>query len=835
MRARIPPCATAESGRLANGVGYEGGPSPTRREGGSSRPTANACEGSQRPREPNTVAAPEARPPADSVLRAAAQARELTLQKGDSDTEPDSDAQPAGAGHKGAGPPLRVGKGSKIRDLIDGGGLCSPGRWPPRARQRCSDGAIIAIRAELQRQIVRLQSTAGRTCAQLFQAAAGGQLQESPFPSAVVDSIREYMHDQLRDSYGDFTSKPREGDVDQPIRVRLLQALMGRAQDPDLGSMDRLAVGVPLGVDVKLPRTPAVYPRKVKWSLAQQCDPMAWDRPWGQGIWRDNYASTRGHEAEIARQQSEHVDKGLAEELTEAEVRRRWPTASIASLGALEKTDANGSVSVRLLFDATTGVDLNARIRVRDQEQTPGAPDIKRYQREQARELFPTLGLTVDVRDAHRTVQIRQADWKHQLCRSRPGGAVTMYRCGVFGVASISYWWSRLATGLQRTLLYLADPDHALWILRVADDFKLESTSERPQEAICFALLLLQVLGLPIQWLKLRGGREVEWVGYHLRLDSHELGLSESRAKWVVAWCRRLVLDGAVNVDEMREGLGRLAFVAGALEFERPFLAPLYSFVSRHAGCKLKVLPVYALLALDFLAQRIALRRHYPSAVQHSKVEHGPRVDARAEGSTIGIGGWLPIADESGRLSKAKSPRFMLELNQASAPWAFLRKGQPFRTIAALEAHGTLIGAKFLLGNTSPNARALLTLPSFTDNKGNSAALSRLATTKFPLCCIAMELSVLLESRGMQLNLEWTPRELNVEADRLSNGDSQGFDPALRVAIDPFNMQWAILDRLLADGAAYERQREITTINVNGRRKAAKRAKELRLKARDPW
>ena len=40
-----------------------------------------------------------------------------------------------GAGWTGRGKPIEVDKGSRRRDLRDGAGLCSPGRWPKEARQ----------------------------------------------------------------------------------------------------------------------------------------------------------------------------------------------------------------------------------------------------------------------------------------------------------------------------------------------------------------------------------------------------------------------------------------------------------------------------------------------------------------------------------------------------------------------------------------------------------------------------------------------------------------------------------------------------------------------------
>ncbi len=833
-RARIPSRGWAMSLRAANGAGGNV-LAPRRKGAGSPEPVVAASVRRASVGDADQQAEEGAAPPSDEALREAARANETHDDEDSSDTTPDEYAQPKGSGLRGQGPTLTVGKGLKKREIIDGGGLCSPGRWRPRDRPFVKDGAIVAIRAAVKREVERLPLATGRSCEQLVQAAASGELKESPFSAHTMKDLLDYMHMQLDADGDEGSSRPHPGDVDQPIRVRLLQALLRRAGDPDVIGMQRFAVGVPIGVDVRLPRTPAVYPRKARWSLESQKDPLSWNQPWGTGTWRENYASTVGHEDEIARQQADHVARGLAEALTESEVSLRWPNASIASLGALEKHDANGVLSVRLLFDGTTGVDLNGRIRVRDQEQTPGAPDIKCYQREQARQEHGTWGLTIDVKDAHRTVQIRPEDWRHQLCRARKGGEVIMYKCGVFGIASISYWWSRLASAVQRAVLYLADSELAIWALRVADDFKVETTSARPAHALLFVLAVLQLLGVPVQWLKLRGGRELDWVGYHLKLDGHQLGLSASRARWVVDWCRRLVRDGAARIGEMREGLGRLAFVAGALEYERPFLAPLYAFLGVHVGNPLRPLPVYVLLALQFIASRVERRRHYPSAVQKSLVRFGPRVDARAEGSTIGIGGWLPACGPDGRVALDRSRWFMIELDRKSAPWAYLREGQPFRTIAALEAYGTLIGAKVLLHDSAPNSRTLLSLPGFTDNRGNSSALSRLSSTKFPLCCIAMELSVLLERRGMQLDLEWTPREMNTEADRLSNGDSRGFNEALRVHVNVEDMGWEVLDDLLASGAELEARRQAAARHPAASRRKTPKPKQLRLRARDPW
>jgi len=57
----------------------------------------------------------------------------------DDASDVDASAPPFGCGRRGLGPPLSVGRGAKKREFQDGGGLCSPGLWPPEKR-RC--GAV---------------------------------------------------------------------------------------------------------------------------------------------------------------------------------------------------------------------------------------------------------------------------------------------------------------------------------------------------------------------------------------------------------------------------------------------------------------------------------------------------------------------------------------------------------------------------------------------------------------------------------------------------------------------------------------------------------------------
>ncbi len=750
--------------------------------------------------------------PTYSEARAAARAEraKLSTVESSTDTEADEGAAPAGAGLRGRGPPLQIGHGAKLRTLCDGAGLCSPGLWAPRARPRVHHPRVVALRAAIHRCIARLDSD-GKWADDLFDRLARGQVERDPFPSDALADLTDYAM-TIYDADGEDGARPRGGDLPQTIRVRLLQAILRDSGDPDWEGMSQFATGIRLGVGVRMPRTPAVYARKRRWRIPQQSDPEAWKEPTISGAWRDNYRSAKNQRAEVRRQLEEHVSEGLAFKLHPAAAVARYPNLQVASLGAVVKEGESGEVkSVRLVLDGTHGVDLNTRIRQRDQDRCPTAADARRYQREQAR-YGRVRGLAVDFQGAHRLPAVHPADWHLQACRAddKADSEIYFYKFGTFGVSSIAYFWSRIGGAAVRACHYLADASAELWLLLMADDLKVEATGDRPHHHILALLMFLRILNFPFSWPKVQGGDTIRWIGYELNLPRLTLGITAGRAEHAVAWLRRIVRDRQVHVAELRSELGRLSFICGALEYERPFLAPLYSFRATCRTDAIRSLPRFVAVACQYLADRIFLRRSYPSAVVRRRAGTAPRVDARADGDAIGIGGWEPRNDSQGRPATSLSRWFMVTLSKTTAPWAYSKSGEPYRTIAALEAYATLIGLMSFQNGTQHHSDEIIALPCLTDNQGNESALRKLSSSKYPLSVIIMELAAQLEARQARLSLHWIPRESNAEADRLSNGDSRGFSPELRVPVDPSSLNFIVLPRLLEFGDGYA-----ATVNAN--------------------
>jgi len=329
---------------------------------------------------------------------------------------------------------------------------------------------------------------------------------------------------------------------------------------------------------------------------------------------------------------------------------------------------------------------------------------------------------------------------------------------------------------VARLTLYLLR-EAVIWQLTFADD--LEWSVQGPDMMIHLALAIYfqVVMGVPFSWPKFGGGTSFEWVGYFQDYNRFAIGISETRAAWLASWCKATLLAGGVRVYEMEEVLGRLGFSANALWHIRPWLGPLYAWVSATpSGCYL-ALPVLIQLILATILKEMnqgpAMASLLDTEDDNQRIF---RADAMASEVRVGIGGW---EEEQGRPAQ-QSPWFAEEVTEEDAPWLFREGiGQAFRKIAALEMIATTACVR-LFGNSEGHQGKTIKMVGETDNKGNSHVIAKLLTTKFPLCAVLMQLTIDLGRRGIDLDLAWVPREENVLADALSNGVTEGMDPSLR-------------------------------------------------------
>ena len=194
-------------------------------------------------------------------------------------------------------------------------------------------------------------------------------------------------------------------------------------------------------------------------------------------------------------------------------------------------------------------------------------------------------------------------------------------------------------------------------------------------------------------------------------------------------------------------------FVAGALEFERPFLAPLYKFMAMHPRSSVRRVPPYVAFFLQYLSQQVAKKRHYDCAVDLQLASSSPRVDAQASRTRTGLGGWLPAVID-GKIDLWSSRWFSIEVQRDDFPWIFEKGGEPSRVISTLEALAVLISLMVFFGPAAPNEKKtkVQIVPTWTDNRGNRSVLNKLMTTRYPASAVVMEFGRFYEGECIKGN-----------------------------------------------------------------------------------
>ena len=207
-----------------------------------------------------------------------------------SDEDEDGHVRPKlGCGNVGTGPPLQVTWAGKVRAFADGNGLCSPGRWLPHQRPGFSWCGFRLMRQQLLDLLGRIPRHD-----LLCFGLATGKFKQCPFDDSFLRDARYSVIDLIANcdlpvhvsSLDRSRARLAEVPEFQPFLLFLLEALLRLGNDPDwkiiASASASFVTGVPIGVDRRMPRTPAVYERKRRW------------RPLDESIFvghKDNYSS----------------------------------------------------------------------------------------------------------------------------------------------------------------------------------------------------------------------------------------------------------------------------------------------------------------------------------------------------------------------------------------------------------------------------------------------------------------------------------------------------------------------------------------------------------------
>ena len=294
-----------------------------------------------------------------------------------------------------------------------------------------------------------------------------------------------------------------------------------------------------------MPRTPKVYEEKVKWTVEPTEDDF-------HDTLAENYESAEESSVDITRQVMEEVAKGTILRMSEDEARRRYQgRLAVAALGAVPKE--LGTSRVRLIHDGTYSVDVNRRIRVRDRMRFPLIDDAAAVLRQVAQEKEENnevvrFSVLYDIARAHKLIPVQEEDWGYQAFRipGDPSGDAFLHTRGTCGIASAAYWFGRAIGVVVRCCHRLMGRRMGLLHLIYADDGWLTATGNKFWKKILMWLFLFELLEIPVTWKKVRGGAEVDWIGYHLDVAAFTRGINESKRTWILKWIGDKLQQGGV-------------------------------------------------------------------------------------------------------------------------------------------------------------------------------------------------------------------------------------------------------------------------------------------------
>ena len=359
--------------------------------------------------------------------------------------------------------------------------------------------------------------------------------------------------------------------------------------------------------------------------------------------WVPNYASVSEHLDFAKEKFEEDIAEGMMEKMTSRQFFDKFgEDTAVAALAVIVEDETIGKK--RMIHDASHGVRVNHRIRCRDKIRAPGAREKKTILRELRDREEVAFSVVGDISKAHRRFKHSADEHGFLACQLEVAGdravsdsdTVYVNKVGTFGVSCASYWWTRIAACGIRATHHLLGPFFLLELLLYADDLETIGRDRSGRMGIPLAFVFLAALGFPFKWAKTRGGFRVEWLGMETEYGSYRLGLSSKRASWLGNWLREICSKGSVSGRNMAQGLGRLGFAALALEWERPFLGPLYAWSSAIQGKIGEMrIPVMIRVLCLWIAERLEGNDRLQAPSKLATETTGPRFFTRKGSSTL--------------------------------------------------------------------------------------------------------------------------------------------------------------------------------------------------------
>ena len=208
---------------------------------------------------------------------------------------------------------------------------------------------------------------------------------------------------------------------------------------------------------------------------------------------------------------------------------------------------------------------------------------------------------------------------------------------GMFGVGSAGHYCRRAGAAVMRLTHYFQAWEHMLRSMLYSDANWITADGDHLDRDLVFQLMVLAIVGTPLARHKLRGGTVLEWIRYALDVARFEIGIAETRIQWAISWLGDKIREGCLRLSELREGLGRLQFIAG--EHLRPSLGPLYAWASAGLRYSRPRIPVMTQLIMELSVRELSVGGTLGCTGRGGDLGEVFRFDAKAEGESVAIGG----------------------------------------------------------------------------------------------------------------------------------------------------------------------------------------------------
>lgn len=226
-----------------------------------------------------------------------------------------------GEGHQGIGAPLSVEVAGRSKPFHDGGGLCSPGRWPPSQRSYYLSALGAHLRMRWAKILYgRLECSKHFDLKEAFCQMACGRIRACPFSQSMIDEGRRTWKDELL-KFGTKSLVQHGPPPQQSIWLHQLSEHGRLCDDPDYRFMTESTIscaqGIITGAGRRMPRTPAVYERKTHWG--------ALDDYTATKMLEGNYKSLDGHVSDVEKQFHDASKEGRMSEWSVEEAQKSLP------------------------------------------------------------------------------------------------------------------------------------------------------------------------------------------------------------------------------------------------------------------------------------------------------------------------------------------------------------------------------------------------------------------------------------------------------------------------------------------------------------------------------